>query len=106
MKKIFLVFTLALFANGVGSAAEKKIVFYGSLNCGICQGFFSSMKEENIAYTFKNVDTDEAALTQMWKLVRKAKGQTESIRFPVITIGHEILVSPDYDDFKKALQKS
>lgn len=103
MRKIFLVLLLAL-PTVLASASGDKITLYGSQNCGICQGFFSKMKEQKITYTFKDVQNDEAANDAMWELVRKVQGNVNSVRFPVITIGNKILVSPNYKQFQKALQ--
>ncbi|MCB1145333.1 MAG: hypothetical protein KDK41_17850 [Leptospiraceae bacterium] len=84
---------------------EPTILFYGSDQCGICQSFFSNMKDEKIAYTFINVRKDRKGNNEMWEKVFKVNPDARSVRFPVIDIDGKVLVSPNYKTFKAALSQ-
>lgn len=81
----------------------KKILFYGSSSCGHCQYFSQNMQKEKIPFQFFDVRKDKSKNTEMWDKVYQVEKNPTSISFPVMDIDGKILVSPSYEDFKKAL---
>lgn len=83
-----------------------RVVMYGSSRCGICHGFRARMDRQQLPYSFVDVRADPQGQRTMWALVRRARPGANRVRFPVITIGDQILVSPRYADFQAAYDKA
>ncbi len=57
-------------APAAPAATGNSIVLYGRPGCGLCNALMSRLKQNNIPFTFANIDTDRAAQQKMWGLVR------------------------------------
>ncbi|MCO4762981.1 MAG: hypothetical protein KC502_15805 [Myxococcales bacterium] len=92
-------------AKSAEANTHLQIVMYGSGRCGICKGFRARMERDGIRYTWVDILQDSRGRRTMWRLVQKAKPGARSVRFPVMTLGKRILVSPRYSDFERVRTK-
>lgn len=76
--------------------AKDSVVLYGSDMCGICVHVRRQLERDKVPYRFMNVRVDRVAQRTMWALVRSVQPHSRSVRFPVVTVGDQILVSPGY----------
>lgn len=75
---------------------DKPVTIYSTPTCHFCQMSKDFFKEHNVAYTEYNVATD---LEKRKEMIDKS-GQ---MGVPVITIGDELIVGFDKDQFTKLL---
>ncbi len=75
---------------------DKNVTIYSTPTCHFCQLSKDFFKENNIAYTEHNVQTD---LEKRKEMVEKS-GQ---MGVPVITVGDEIVVGFDKEQLSKLL---
>ena len=75
---------------------DKTVTIYSTPTCHFCQMSKDFFKEHNISYTEHNVATD---LEKRKEMIEKS-GQ---MGVPVITIGDELIVGFDKDQFSKLL---
>ena len=124
MKKLL---TLTLFVLMVGtsmmiSSCEKKdddqkqedppkkvwtIYIYGRPTCGFCNAFKQSLDDENIPYTFYNVDDEPDKNSEMWQKLNDAGMGGGSVGLPVVDVYVDgvshIFIRPDRDKDVKPL---
>lgn len=77
---------------------NKNIIVYGSKACPHCIIFIRELDEADIAYTFKEVDNDDANFTEMYDKI-KAINYQGYVNYPVLDVDGEILVAPEFDRF-------
>ena len=77
---------------------DKNIIVYGSKTCPHCVIFIRELDEADIAYTFKEVDNDDANFKEMYDKI-KAINYQGYVNYPVLDVDGEILVAPEYDRF-------
>lgn len=75
-----------------------QIIIYGSKSCPHCVAFVEKMDQENISYTFKEVDNNDKNYLEMLDKVNSINF-TGYIGYPVVDVGGHILVAPEFDRF-------
>ncbi len=117
VKSIFHIFLVLIIIAGCnignhkesgddGSAhiitGQKEIIIYGSKTCPHCVHFMQELEKSSIVFTFKEVDNSDKNFQEMYDKVKMAKIQGY-INYPVVDIGGEILIAPEFNEFKKYL---
>jgi glutaredoxin len=80
---------------------KKEVIVYGSRTCPHCMVFIRKLDEAGIKYIFMEVDNDDANFREMYDKIKSVnfKGY---VNYPVIDVGGEIMVNPDFDRFNEA----
>jgi glutaredoxin len=100
------IFSILFTADYLRADTDTGIIMYGSKNCGLCTAMQRNLDAEKIPYQFLDVKEDAAKNSEMWAKIFKAHGRLNSVRFPVMDINGEILVSPKFEDVKAKLKTS
>jgi glutaredoxin len=84
----------------ISGSEVKNIIVYGSKTCPHCMVFIRELDEADISYTFKEVDNDDANFKEMYDKIKSINFQGY-VNYPVLDVGGEILVAPEFDHFYK-----
>lgn len=90
--------------SGILQHKSAEIIVYGSKSCPHCIAFINEMDEEKISYTFKEVDNDDKNYQEMLDKI-KSINFMGYVNYPVVDIGGNILVAPDFDQFIEFYRK-
>jgi glutaredoxin len=87
-----------------GKVEVKDLIIYGSKTCPHCMAFIQKMDREGIPYTFKEVDNDDQNYQEMFDKIKSInfKGY---VNYPVVDVGGEILVAPNFEKFYSAYRR-
>lgn len=98
-KLVFVTFVLFMFAALAACEKEKKddtqpdpepqhtfdILIYGRPSCGHCTAFKQACEDNNLEYTFYDIDQNAEKKTEMWDKVNNAGlGNGGSIGLPIV----------------------
>ncbi len=111
---IFFLFSFGCTTGGQENSEEKtstgtslkqadEVIVYGNHTCPHCVAFTNKLKDNGIKYIFKEVDKRDENFKEMYEKVQSAEYQGY-IQYPVVDINGKILVSPEYDEFRKHLR--
>ena len=91
-------------SGNITPKVEKKITVYGSENCDHCLEFRVKLDSVKLKYEFKDAEANEKYYNELLKKIQLAsyKGY---VSFPVLEVGDEILVRPDFHEFMKLVNK-
>ena len=103
---LFLGFYSCEFDTKKEKSAEQKsvITVYGSANCIHCVKMKRWLDENNIDYTFIDVNSDRVARTEMLNKVKNAEIKGRVV-YPVIDIDGRIFIQPDSKTIEGILKK-
>jgi uncharacterized protein YkwD/glutaredoxin len=62
-----------------------------------------NLQNNNITFTFYDVNTDSSKNREMWQKVRSVRSGSTSVRFPVMEVNGQVLISPSFNDVKALL---
>jgi len=84
-----------------------EIIIYGLTGCHLCTDFEDDLKNENIPFTFYDIDTNNVKRAEMMSKLQAAGIPSDSIKWPVVdvmvdSISH-MFIQPDYDKDIKTL---
>ncbi len=85
-------------------SADNQIEIYGRHSCPVCQSFSARLEEAGLAYKFHDIDEGEAHKATMWRLVRSAYPELQSVGLPVVVVNGRTFVRPDWDEFTGELK--
>ena len=80
------------------------IVIYGASWCGPCHLAMKHLDKRHIAYTFKDIDSDAGANTEMSQ--KLARNHMSGGSIPVIDIGGRLLIGYDPSQMDRALDQA
>jgi len=83
--------------------STDSIIMYGSERCGLCSAMKRNLQNNNISFTFYDVNTDSSRNREMWQKVRSVRSGSTSVRFPVMDVNGRVLISPAFSDVQAAL---
>ena len=80
---------------------NDEVIVYGSRTCPHCMVFIRKLDDKGIRYVFREVDNDDNNFREMYDKIKSInfKGY---VNYPVIDVGGEILVNPEFDRFNEA----
>ncbi len=84
----------------MSSANREDIRVYGAARCHKTQYYLNFLKERNLAFTFLDVEKNEAFANELRSLY-----QTGRLNFPTLMIKDKKLRNPRDEDLKKWLDK-
>jgi len=119
MRKIIYISTLIILFSAITFSCEKvidnpdntpdnwAIYIYGLTGCHLCTDFEDQLDQENIPYTFYDIDTNNVKRGEMMAKLQTAGIPSDSIQWPVVdvmvdSISH-MFIQPDYDKDVKPL---
>lgn len=114
MKKFILVFSSILLLVSITSISCKKtdddqnnpevnfkIFIYGLTGCHLCTDFEDDLNQNNISYTFYDIDSNNVKRAEMMNKLQIAGIPPDSIKWPVVDVMIDSLshmfVQPDYE---------
>ncbi len=101
----FGLYSCDLDANKGKSIKQVSVItVYGSANCMHCVKMKKWLDENNIDYTFFDVNSDREARTEMLNKVKKAKIKGR-VLYPVVDIDGRIFIQPDHNTIEGILKK-
>lgn len=119
MKKLISVLSIVFIAILITTSCEKtddnqgqepvnfEIFVYGLTGCHLCTDFEDALDQDNIPYTFYDIDTNNTKRAEMMSKLQVAGIPSDSIQWPVVdvmvdSISH-MFIQPDYDTDVKPL---
>ena len=119
MKKLISVLSIIFIAILITTSCEKKgdnqdnepvnfeIFVYGLTGCHLCTDFEDALDQDNIPYTFYDIDTNNTKRAEMMSKLQTAGIPSDSIQWPVVdvmvdSISH-MFIQPDYQTEVKPL---
>ncbi len=81
-----------------------QVIIYGASWCGPCHMAQDHLKKKHVPFTFKDVDQDPGAQSEMSAKLSKTGGRAGSI--PVIDVGGRIMVGYDERALDQALERA
>lgn len=85
-------------------SSDNQIAIYGRHSCPVCQSFSARLEEAGLAYEFHDIDEGDAHKATMWRLVRAAYPEMQSVGLPVVVVNGRTFVRPDWDEFTRELR--
>lgn len=83
---------------------DNQIEIYGRHSCPVCQSFSARLEDAGLAYEFHDIDEGEAHKATMWRLVREAFPEIQSVGLPVVVVNGRTFVRPDWNEFTRELR--
>ena len=74
------------------ASQSRNPIVYGSTTCTLTMGLLRKLKQDKVAYQFKNID-EAATNREFWQILNQA-GIKGSIDLPVVYIRGRVLVRP------------
>lgn len=88
----------------VAYSRDNAIEIYGRHSCPVCQSFSARLEESGLAYEFYDIDEGDAHKATMWRLVRAAYPEMQSVGLPVVVVNGRTFVRPEWDEFTRELR--
>ncbi|AFG37432.1 glutaredoxin family protein [Spirochaeta africana] len=111
MKKIVLssLLALVLFTFGCDIFGEDSesdspsysIIIYGRETCGFCRSTKSVLDEENLSYTFKDIDESTENQQEMWNKVYDSDWYEDGgVGLPIVYVNGTVMERPTLEEIK------
>lgn len=91
-------------SRNITPKVEKKITVYGSINCDHCIEFREKMDSVKLKYEFKDAETNEKYYNELLLKIQQAN-YPGYVSFPVLLVGDQLLVRPNFVDFMKVVNQ-
>lgn len=91
-------------SGNITPKVEKKITVYGSVNCDHCLEFRVKMDSVKLKYEFKDAEANETYYNELLLKIQRAN-YPGYISFPVLEVGDQLLVRPNFVDFMKVVNQ-
>ncbi|HMV78336.1 MAG TPA: glutaredoxin domain-containing protein [Leptospiraceae bacterium] len=79
---------------------------YRTNECGFCNAMRKSLNKDRIHFTFYNVNSNNAKISEMREKVRTVNPKAASTKFPVMNINGKIMIRPTYKQVKALVSKT
>lgn len=79
---------------------NNTIQVYGRENCGLTQYFLKQLQANGANYAFYDVDKDYSRNNEMFSKVYRKYPDIGTFKFPVVDVRGNILLSPNFNQFK------
>lgn len=92
-------------AGGAGATSSPAVpvIIYGTPSCGSCTSMKRSLNQENIAYTFYDINRDPERKDELWRHVNREHPGITRVSTPVVVVGEAVLINPSFSQVKQEL---
>jgi glutaredoxin len=84
---------------------KPYIIVYGRETCGWTQKYMEDLRTENLSFSYKSVD-DENSAAELHSRMKQSGIDTSYYDLPVLDVNTKIMIRPEMDTIKAAMQSS
>jgi uncharacterized protein YkwD len=89
--------------KGTASSSAVRILVYGTNACGRCVSMKRSLSDENIVYTFYDINREPERKDEMFRHVNREHQGISRVSVPVVVVGEAVLINPSFAQVQQEL---
>lgn len=89
--------------EGTASSTAVRILVYGTNACSRCVSIKRSLSDENIVYTFYDINREAERKDEMFRHVNREHQGISRVSVPVVVVGEAVLINPSFAQVQQEL---